>query len=267
MKLTVVGMSGSYAGPQSPASCYLVQATDPNGREWSIVLDLGSGAFGALQRHIDPFDVDALAITHLHPDHCSDLSGYYVYYKYHPQWGTEFSDRNPIPVFAPTDAADRFAVAYGLEDGESMDTQFTHVPWKCGSTVTVGPFTIDVHEVNHPVEAYGFRISGPSEHDPSRTVVLGYSGDTDDCQGVRDIARNADVFLCEAAFLEGRDDGIVDLHLTGKRAARIATDSKAKRLILTHIPSWNDPEITRAEARNEYAGETHIAEPGTTYSF
>ena len=53
MRLTIVGCSGSYAGPASPASCYLVQE-EQDGRTWSLLLDLGSGALGALQRHLDP---------------------------------------------------------------------------------------------------------------------------------------------------------------------------------------------------------------------
>lgn len=265
MKLTIVGMSGSYAGPKSPASCYLVQATDENARVWSLVLDLGSGAFGALQNYVDPFDVDGVAISHLHPDHCSDLSGYYVYYKYHPVKGTEFSDRGPIPIYAPGGARERFSIAYGLDNGETMENQFAHVKWSCGTRVEVGPFQLEAFEVNHPVEAYGFRITGPSESDPTKRVTLGYSGDTDDCPGVRSIADHADLFLCEAAFVEGRDDGIPDMHLTGRRAAIVARESGAKRLVLTHIPAWNDSTITLDETKNEYSGPISLAEPGAVY--
>ena len=72
MRLTVVGCSGSFAGPASAASCYLVQA-DSGGRTWSLVLDLGSGALGSLQRHVSPDQLDAVVLSHLHPDHCVDL--------------------------------------------------------------------------------------------------------------------------------------------------------------------------------------------------
>ena len=267
MKLTIIGMAGSYAGPASPASSYLVQATDGDGRQWSIVLDIGSGAFGALQGYIDPFDVDAIALTHLHPDHCSDLSGYYVYYKYHPELGTEFSDRGSIPIFAPTDAGDRFCRAYGLADGETMEGQFAHHRWECSAHVEVGPFQIQAITVNHPVEAYGFRVTGPSSVDPTKRVVLAYSGDTDECDGLDQIAAGADLFLCEAAFVEGRDDAIADMHLTGLRAGQVATRAGAKELVLTHIPAWNDPAVSEAEARSAYAGPLSVAASGATYTF
>jgi ribonuclease BN (tRNA processing enzyme) len=72
MRLTIVGCSGSLAGPTSPASCYLVQ-TEHEGRTWNLVLDLGNGALGALQRHVDPEAIDAVVLSHLHADHCLDL--------------------------------------------------------------------------------------------------------------------------------------------------------------------------------------------------
>lgn len=265
MKLTIVGMAGSYAGPQSPASSYLVQASDNDGRQWSILLDMGSGAFGALQRYVDPFDIDAVALSHLHPDHCSDLSGFYVYYKYHPEKGTEISGRPPIPVFAPSDAGERICRAYGLPDGDTMEGQFAHSRWECSAQVSVGPFEIQAITVNHPVEAYGFRITGPSHEDPTKKVVLAYSGDTDMCPGLDQVAKDADLFLCEAAFVEGRDDGIENIHLTGKRAGQVSEKARSKHLILTHIPSWNDPGATEAEAKETYTGPISIAAPGQTY--
>ena len=92
MRLTVIGCSGSYPGPDSAASCYLVEAPHA-GRTWRILLDLGSGALGTLQRYLDPLDVDAVFISHLHPDHFFDISGYYVLRKYHPTGA-----QSPIPV-------------------------------------------------------------------------------------------------------------------------------------------------------------------------
>lgn len=83
MRVTVVGCSGSYPGPDSPGSCYLVEA-EWRGRTYRILLDLGSGALGSLHRFADPLGIDAVFFTHLHPDHCMDLCGYYVLRKHHP---------------------------------------------------------------------------------------------------------------------------------------------------------------------------------------
>ena len=83
VKLTIVGCAGSFPSAESPASCYLIEAPY-EGRTYRLVVDLGSGALGALQRYVDLRDVDAVALSHLHPDHCFDLSGLYVVSKYHP---------------------------------------------------------------------------------------------------------------------------------------------------------------------------------------
>ena len=83
----MVGCSGSFPSPDSPASCYLVEADDAQGRTWRVVLDLGSGALGPLQRYtrLDTVDgLDAVVLSHLHPDHFSDVCGLYVFRRYAP---------------------------------------------------------------------------------------------------------------------------------------------------------------------------------------
>ena len=117
MRLTIVGCSGSFAGPSSPASCYLVQA-EHEGRTWNLVLDLGNGALGALQRHIDPMDIDAVVLSHLHSDHCLDLCGLYVMHRYLP---TAASPAR-IPVYGPRRTGERMARAHDLTPPEGMDS-------------------------------------------------------------------------------------------------------------------------------------------------
>ena len=72
MRLTVIGASGSYPGPDSPASCYLLEA-EYEGRPWRLLVDMGSGALGVLHRYVDPASVEAVLLSHLHADHCLDL--------------------------------------------------------------------------------------------------------------------------------------------------------------------------------------------------
>ncbi|MPZ04537.1 MBL fold metallo-hydrolase, partial [Micrococcus luteus] len=91
------------------------------------------------------------------------------------------------------------------------------------------------------------------------TRVLTYSGDTDACEGLVEAARDADVFLCEAAFHEGRDDGIDGVHLTGRRAGETAAQAGARKLLLTHLPVWNDPQRAVQEARAVYDGPLAVA--------
>ena len=110
MRLIVLGCSGSGPGPTSPASGYLVEAGGVH-----LVLDLGNGTLGALQRHVDPWRLTAVAFSHLHPDHCADMSALYVHRRYHPR---PPADRSRLPVFAPAEAPDRFAAAYAPDAAE-----------------------------------------------------------------------------------------------------------------------------------------------------
>jgi ribonuclease BN (tRNA processing enzyme) len=250
MRLTVIGSSGSYPGPQSSASCYLLEE-EHEGRTWRVLLDLGSGALGSLQRFSDAEAIDAVFLSHLHADHCLDLCGYYVLRKYHPGGALP-----RIPVWGPADTALRMAKAYDLDESPGMNEEFDFLPYP-DEPVVFGPFTITAREVAHPVTAYGLRVEAAGR-------VLAYSGDSGVCEPLEDTARGADLFLCEASFVEGGDNP-PDLHLTGAEAGRTALAAKARRLVLTHIPPWHDPEVVLAEAVGEYDGTVEVAAPGTAY--
>ncbi|GAA2524423.1 MBL fold metallo-hydrolase [Rarobacter incanus] len=254
MKLTVVGCSGSYAGPESAASCYLLQVTDERSRPWNIVLDLGSGAFGALQRFVEPVELDAVALTHLHADHVADVSGLDVYRRYHPMYSGRCL-RAPLLVLGPAETPQRFAALCGERPVPDPEPAFALAAWNVGEPVRIGPVTITPYKAWHPIEAYCLRIEGPSEAEPGRNVILAFSGDTALCDGLIEAASGADLLLCEAAFVTGRDDAIEGLHLTGSQAGAAATRAGARRLALTHIPAWNTPGVALAEARQSYAGE------------
>ena len=250
MRMTVVGCSGSYPGPDSPASCYLVEA-DLDGRTWRIVLDLGNGALGALHRYADPLTIDAVLLSHLHADHCIDLTSYYVLRKYHPAGAPA-----PIPVYGPDGTPGRLARAYDLPKSPGMTEEFTFHYYP-DHRFTIGPFTITASAVTHPVPAYAMRI----EADDSTLV---YSGDTGTCPAIIEIARDADLFLCEASFVHGSDNP-PDLHLTGVEAGQAATAAGARRLVLTHVPPWHDSRRMLDEAASSYSGPLELAAAGNTY--
>lgn len=253
MRLTVVGCSGSYPGPDSPASCYLLEAEHDDGsgaRTWRVVVDMGSGALGALQRYVDPLAVDAVLLSHLHADHCLDLAGYYVLRKYHP------SGAQPrIPVWGPVGTADRMARAYDLPLDPGMHGEFDFREW--GGPIQVGPFAVEPVAVDHPVPAFALRISVDG-------VVVGYSGDTGPCAGLDEVAAGADLMLAEASF-RVVDENPPNLHLTGVDCGDLATRAGVRRLVLTHVPPWHDPQEALAEAGGRYDGPLELAVAGASY--
>ncbi len=252
MRLTVIGCSGSFAGPASAASAYVVEApVEGQDRPFRMLLDLGSGALGALQRHFDPLEIDAVLISHLHADHFFDLSGYYVLRKYHPAGA-----QPKLPTWGPRALRSRVARAYGLPLESGMDEEFTFKKVK-KKPFSVGPFTVTPRRVDHPVEAFAYRI----EHDRS---VLVYSGDTAACGALTELAQGADLLLAEAAFRDGEGNP-PHVHMTGSQAAATARDAGVGRLVITHVPPWHDGQVALREARGVYAGPTSLAAEGATY--
>ena len=252
VKLTIIGMSGSYPGPDSAASCYLVEQ-EHDGRVFRLVLDLGNGALGTLQRHVELDQVDAVLLSHLHADHCLDLCGYYVVRKY--------SANGPwprIPVYGPEGVADRMARAYDLPLDPGMNEEFEFRGFPAGA-FSLGPFTVRTARVAHPVDAFAIRLEVGG-----RSLV--YSGDTGACDALVDLATGADLFLCEASFLESMTYP-PDLHLTGRQAAEHANRAGVRHLVLTHIPPALDAKQVFREAESVYDGsDIDVAQVGATYS-
>ena len=253
MRLTIVGCSGSYPGPESPASCYLLEADVGDGddkRTWRILLDLGNGALGQLHRYVDPLSIDAVLISHHHADHCLDMCGYYVMRKYHPQGA-----QPRIPVWGPSGTGDRVARAYELPLDPGMHEEFEFHTYD--GPFTIGPFSIVPIPVEHPIEAYGMRITAGGS-------TLGYSGDTAPCEGLDRIAANVRLLLCEASFRD-IDENPPGIHLTGVDAGEVASRARAGRLVLTHVPPWFDRDAMMAEARTAYSGPVELASAGAVY--
>ncbi|MFI6500981.1 MBL fold metallo-hydrolase [Nonomuraea typhae] len=247
MKVTIIGCSGSFPGPDSPASCYLLEAEG-----FRLLLDFGSGSLGALQRHIDLYDVDAICLTHLHADHCLDICGYHVARTYGPA-----APYPKVPVYAPKGAGRRLAAAYGMPEEPGLETAFDFVALTPGA-FEIGPFTVTAGLVNHPVETYGFRAESGG-----RSVA--YSGDTGESGELVRLADGTDLFLCEASFLE-RPELPQGLHLTGRQAAEHAAKAGAGRLVLTHLVPWHDRlRVLDEAASGGYDGPIELARSGAVY--
>ena len=251
MKVTVLGCSGSVPGPDSPASGYLVEAEG-----FTMLLDLGHGAFGALQQHIAPPDVDAILISHLHADHCIDLTAYIVCLRY--GCGTGFRMAGPearIPLIGPAGTRDRMEAAYDpLARKLALHELFGFSTPAPGD---VGPFAVEFAPMNHPTPTWAMRI----EHGGKSLV---YSADTGESEELIDLAHGADVLLCEASF--GPDDPYVpDLHLTGAQAGEHAAKAEVGKLIVTHVPPWGSKDVQHAEAASRFDGPVELARANWTF--
>jgi ribonuclease BN (tRNA processing enzyme) len=251
VRITVLGCSGSVVGPDSPASGYLLNAagTPP------LVVDFGPGVLGALQRHADPNSVHVL-LSHLHADHCLDLPGLFVWRRYHPS-----PAQGRAMMYGPTKTWARLGAASSPEGGEIDD--FTDIfeirNWVDNQVERIGSLTVEPRLVCHPTESYGLRITEPSG------AVLAYSGDTGSCDAAVELARGADVFLCEASWTHSPDRP-PKLHLSGTEAGQIAARAGVAELLLTHIPPWTSREDVISEAKAEFGGPVHAVVCGETFN-
>ncbi|MFC4946089.1 MBL fold metallo-hydrolase [Pseudonocardia sp. GCM10023141] len=259
MRLIVLGCSGSGPGPDAPASGYLVEAGPAR-----LAMDMGNGTFGAMQRHLDPWSLDAVLFSHLHPDHCADFSSLVVHRRYHPYAPVD-PRAVPLAVHAPGEAPERFGRAYAASSAELAETDlsdvFTFHPLTEGGSAEVAGTTLGASLVDHPCEAYALRI----EH-AGKSLV--YSGDTGPCQGLVDAARGADVFLCEATWPHTGEfwtEPPPGVHLSGRQAGEAAAAAGVGRLLLTHVPSWFDGEVLLSEAKAAFDGPIELVAPGGTY--
>jgi ribonuclease BN (tRNA processing enzyme) len=253
--LTVLGCSGSVPGPTSPASGYLVEADD-----FLMAMDLGNGTFAELQCYCDPFLLGALLLSHLHPDHCADVTALTVFRKYHPKV-VQGGLPPRLPVYAPAEAPNRFARAHSPDLADLANTDLSDVfDFRAlgQDTFQIGPFEVTAAGVAHPCEAYGFRISYGGR-------CLVFTGDSGPCDALDKLADSADVLLAEASWTH-RPDRPEGMHLSGRQAGELAHRAGVGRLLITHVAPWTDREEILTEARSAFDGDTSLVETGDTYT-
>jgi len=246
MRVTVVGCAGSFPSADSAASCYLLEAEG-----FRLVIDMGNGAFGSLQKYAPLFGIDAICLSHLHGDHCVDLGAYAVARHYYGPDGP----LPTIPVYAPAGAPERLAPAFGLVADELIE-RFIFERLAPGS-FEIGPFAVTTAHVNHTVETFGFRVS-------HNGWTMAYSADTGESAALVELARDANLLLAEASFLD-QPGNPVGVHLSARQAGEHAAKAGAGHLALTHLVVTNDAEASRAEAASAFGGRLTLAAPGESY--
>jgi ribonuclease BN (tRNA processing enzyme) len=242
LSLTILGCSGSYASVDIPCSGYLVQ-----GAGKSIVVDLGPGTLGNLQRHVALSDVDAVVLSHCHPDHWVDLSGLRTARRY-------TYELDGLPVYGTAETRD---LARSLCSG--LEPTFDWHVTTDGSTFAVGDLVFTLATTNHYVETTAIRVD-----DTTTGRSLAYSADTGPGWSFAALGADIDLALCEATYASDRDaEGI--LHLSAGQAGAMAKDAGVGHLVLTHLYPLTDADDVRAAGSAAFGAPISIAKTNKRY--
>lgn len=246
MRLTVLGSSGTFTGPGSLCSGYLVRTG-----EATILVDAGNGSTSNLQREVDLEDLDAIVISHKHADHCVDLIGL------HHAVRARGDQATGIPLYSPPGVTELLAELTSREAPYVFEESFALQTVQAGSTFTVKDVRFRLHESVHPVPTLSMRIEADGR-------CLTYSADSAGGPRLVEAARDCDLFLCEATWQGEALDHPEGIHLTAEGAGTVATEARAKRLLLTHVAGNLDRSVSLQEARRTYTGPLEVAIDGMT---
>jgi ribonuclease BN (tRNA processing enzyme) len=240
-QVTVLGSCGAFPEPGRACSGF---AVDWDG--YRLVLDLGYATLPRLLAHWPDAGVDAVAITHEHPDHCIDLHGLFRMLFY----GTSAQPR--LPLYCPPGVLDRLA---GLEPDVDLTAVFD--PHPLPGTYRAGPFELTGVSLPHFVPNAGIRVQAGE-------VALAYSGDTGPDPGLAELGRDSDLFIIEATDRDGETQRPVRNLMTSAEAGRWGRQAGARRLMVTHFWPGNDRVASVAAASAEFGGDILAAEEGLT---
>lgn len=244
MELTVLGCYGGYPYNGIGTSSYLITSG-----EYHLLLDCGSGALMALQRYLNPLQLDAVLLTHYHHDHIADVGVLQYLWQLAPG-----AKKEPVlPIYGHAGDQAHFA---GL-----TWPQATHgIAYDPHRALTLGPLTVTFGATKHPVEAYAPVITETATH-----KKLAFTADTTTFDGLTSWAQGADTLLADTNFYA--DHQGTAWHLTSTQAGQLAQDAGVRRLLLTHLPQTGSLAQLQAEAQAAAgtAIPTAVVQAGATY--
>lgn len=247
MHLTVLGAGPAYTDyPGGIGASYLLAVGTTR-----LVLDLGQGTFTRLAGALDPSSVDAVVVSHLHPDHFVDL----VPLRHYLRW--EFRPPRRLRVVGPRDLANRLDALHA-EPGFSA-AAFDTEPLSVGR-FRVGAFEVEAGRVRHTADSYAFRVSW-GDGQPGFV----YTGDCGFAEDIDPLVRPGDTLLSEVSF--GPEPGDADAaHLDGPSVGELATRTGVTRVLLTHLGMGHDRAATVASVGRSFGGPVELVELGSEYS-
>ncbi|PFP30396.1 hypothetical protein COJ96_06705 [Bacillus sp. AFS073361] len=237
MKLTVIGYWGGYPKENEASSGYLLEHDG-----FQLLMDCGSGVLSKIQNVTQPEELDAVILSHYHPDHIADIG---VLQHARLIQGFLGKKTQTLPL-------------YGHDLDQSEFNKLTYkditkgVSYNPSEVLTIGPFHVSFLRTDHPAPCYAMRIEANGK-------AIVYTGDSSYKEEFIEFSRNADLLLCECNFY-GHQNGKSAGHMNSIDAGKFAHKAEVKQLVLTHLPHYGSLPQLITEASSQFAGIIRLAE-------
>jgi ribonuclease BN (tRNA processing enzyme) len=241
--LTVIGCDGSFTGPGGAGSGYLVRTAAA-----TLWLDAGPGTFARLQEVCYPGTLDAIVLSHEHPDHWTDLESFAV-------WARHQNAGEPVLVLAPPGLRERSYFAH--------DRALEWRVVESSACVDIRDAKLTFVATDHGPPTLAVRIDTTGAE--STDQALAYSADTGFDWSVEALGAGIGTFLCEASHTKDREGEFK--HLSGRQAGLMAGSAGVGELVITHRIPTVDAEAVALEAAEALGRAVYQAVPGATFEW
>jgi len=248
LQLDVIGAGPAYTDrPGASGAAYLMRHGST-----AILLDLGQGSFPRLAQAIEPSSLDAVVVSHLHPDHFIDLVAlrHYLRFEFHPS--------RHVRVIAPPGLAARLDA---LHDQPGFSAVTLDIEDVAQGARTIGDMTVEARKVTHTDDSHAYRVASASGVGPG----LVYTGDCGRAEDIDALVRPGDTLLSEVSFGPGpapQDSP----HLDGRAVGALAGRTGVGTVLLTHLQMGFDEAATIDAVRDAYSGPITLVAPGDRFA-
>jgi ribonuclease BN (tRNA processing enzyme) len=243
MRMRVLGGCGAWPAAGQACSGYLVEQDD-----FLLLVDPGYATLPRLLEVAPADRIDAVLVSHGHPDHCADL---------HPLLRARTLRDDPAPPLPVHSLPNAVDPVLALDRPGLLDDAYRLREFVPGDRFAVGPFEVQTWPLPHSVPNAGMRLVAGGR-------TLAYTGDTGPSPELTELARDADVFLAEASFPDEVPPDSARTLSSARQMAETAVRAGVIHLVLTHLMPGTDPSAAADPARRVFEGDLTVAQPGTT---